>query len=133
MAEKNRKDEESPKGTGSEGAGTGGAAGAGASKSGTATAKPKRAPKTAPKNKPPQMLPPWKVLLHNDDKNDMPHVIHTIMELTTLKEQDAKLRTIEAHETGVALLLTTHKERAELYKDQFESKGLVVTIEPAEK
>jgi ATP-dependent Clp protease adapter protein ClpS len=55
------------------------------------------------------------------------------MELTTLKEQDAKLRTKEAHETGVALLLTTHKERAELYKDQFESKGLVVTIEPAEK
>ena len=138
MAEK-RKDEEAPKG-GSGGEGTGGGEGAatpggggGAGKSGTATAKPKRASKTAPKNKPPQMLPPWKVLLHNDDKNDMPHVISTIMELTTLKEQDAKLRTIEAHETGVALLLTTHKERAELYKEQFESKGLVVTIEPAEK
>ena len=130
MAEKNRKDEETPKGTGTEG---GAGANAGAGKSGTATAKPKRAPKAAPKNRPPQMLPPWKVLLHNDDKNDMPHVISTIMELTTLKEQDAKLRTIEAHETGVALLLTTHKERAELYKDQFESKGLVVTIEPAEK
>ena len=99
--------------------------------SGTATAKPKRAPRTTPKQKPPQMLPPWKVLLHNDDKNDMGFVVHTIIELTTLKEQDAKLRTLEAHETGVALLLTTHKERAELYKDQFESKGLTVTIEPA--
>jgi ATP-dependent Clp protease adapter protein ClpS len=136
MAEKNRKDQEQPKGADSES--TGGADGAGANapgsgKSGTATAKPKRAARSATKNKPPQMLPPWKVLLHNDDKNDMPHVISTIMELTTLKEQDAKLRTIEAHETGVALLLTTHKERAELYKDQFESKGLVVTIEPAEK
>ena len=129
MAEKNRKDEEQPKGAD----GGSGAAGAGAGKSGTATAKPKRAAKSAPKTRPPQMLPPWKVLLHNDDKNDMPHVVSTIMELTTLKEQDAKLRTIEAHETGVALLLTTHKERAELYKDQFESKGLVVTIEPAEK
>ena len=135
MAEKNRKDEETPKGTDAgSGAGAGGAgAGGGGGKSGTATAKPKRATKSAPKNKPPQMLPPWKVLLHNDDKNDMPFVISTIMELTTLKEQDAKLRTIEAHETGVALLLTTHKERAELYKDQFESKGLTVTIEPAEK
>ena len=138
MAEKNRKDQEQPKGAGGESAGGADGAGAGANapgsgKSGTATAKPKRASKTAPKQKPPQMLPPWKVLLHNDDKNDMPHVISTIMELTTLKEQDAKLRTIEAHETGVALLLTTHKERAELYKDQFESKGLVVTIEPAEK
>ena len=141
MAEKNRKDQEQPKGAGAGGSGSGSGsgnadgagAGTGTGKSGTATAKPKRATKTAPKNKPPQMLPPWKVLLHNDDKNDMPHVVSTIMELTTLKEQDAKLRTQEAHETGVALLLTTHKERAELYKDQFESKGLVVTIEPAEK
>ena len=131
MAEKNRKDQEQPKGAGAGGSGSGNADGAGAGKSGTATAKPKRAAKTAPKNKPPQMLPPWKVLLHNDDKNDMPHVVSTIMELTTLKEQDAKLRTQEAHETGVALLLTTHKERAELYREQFQSKGLTVTIEPA--
>lgn len=100
---------------------------------GTATAKPKRARKPIPKLPPPQMLPPWKVLLHNDDKNDIGFVVTTIMELTTLKEQDAKLRTIEAHKEGVALLLTTHKERAELYKDQFESKGLIVSIEAAEK
>ena len=136
MAEKNRKDEEQPKGAGDGNSGGGGGAsstGAGAGKSGTATAKPKRATTSAPKIKPPQMLPPWNVLLHNDDKNDIVHVVNTIVELTTLKEQDAKLRTKEAHETGVALLLTTHKERAELYKDQFESKGLVVTIEPAEK
>jgi ATP-dependent Clp protease adapter protein ClpS len=102
-------------------------------KSGTATAKPKRAQKTAPRQKPPQMLPPWKVLLHNDDKNEVGFVVATIVELTTLNQQDAKERTEEANETGVALLLTTHKERAELYKDQFESKGLTVTIEPAEK
>src|SRR5262249_16607032 len=119
MAEKKKK--ESPAG------------GADAGKSGTATAKPKRASKTVPKRKPPQMLPPWKVLLHNDDKNEMMFVVNTILDLTTLTEQDAKQRTVEAHETGVALLLTTHKERAELYKDQFESKGLTVTIEPAEK
>ena len=103
------------------------------SKSGTATAKPKRAAKTSPKQKPPQLLPPWKVLLHNDDKNEVGFVVKTIVELTSLNENDAKQRTVEAHETGVALLLTTHKERAELYKDQFESKGLTVSIEPAEK
>src|SRR5271155_3555943 len=99
---------------------------------GTAGATPKGSTKTKPKPRPPQMLPPWKVLLHNDTKNDMLFVILTILELTPLKEQDAKLRMIEAHETGVALLLTTHKERAELYKDQFHSKGLTVSIEPAE-
>jgi ATP-dependent Clp protease adapter protein ClpS len=39
--------------------------------------------------------------------------------------------TIEAHETGVALLLVTHKERAELYCEQFRSKSLKVTMEEA--
>ena len=62
---------------------------------GTATAKPKRSSK--PKNKPPQMLPPWKVMLHNDDKNDMHFVVRTIVELTPLKQQEAELRTLKAH------------------------------------
>lgn len=96
--------------------------------SATATAKPKR----SPKNKPPGLLPPWKVLLHNDDKNTAEFVVSSITELTPLKKPDALLRMKEAHETGVALLLVTHKERAELYKDQFESKGMTVTIEPTE-
>ena len=48
-----------------------------------------------------------------------------------MNEQDAQNRTLEAHNAGVSLLLTTHKERAELYQDQFKSKGLTVTIEPA--
>ena len=101
--------------------------------SGTATIKPKRAPKKNPQQKPPQPLPPWKVLLHNDDKNEFHFVIRTVMELTPLKEQEAVDRTTEANDTGVALLLVTHKERAELYQEQFQSKGLVVTIEPAEQ
>jgi ATP-dependent Clp protease adaptor protein ClpS len=96
---------------------------------GAAVAKPVR--KRQPRRKPPQPLPPWRVLLHNDDKNEVPFVIKTIIELTPLNEQDAKQRTEEANDTGLALLLTTHKERAELYKEQFESKGLTVTIEPA--
>jgi len=99
----------------------------------TATAKPKDKTKRSPKKRPPEMLPPWKVLLHNDDKNDIGHVVDTIVELTPLNEQDARLRTDEAHKTGVSLLLVTHKERAELYQEQFQSKSLVVTIEPAEQ
>jgi ATP-dependent Clp protease adaptor protein ClpS len=98
----------------------------------TATVKPKPARKRRPRRKPPQPLPPWKVMLHNDDKNDMPFVVRSIVELTPLREAEALLRMVEAHETGVALLLVTHKERAELYQEQFQSKGLTVTIEPAE-
>ena len=97
-----------------------------------ATPPPKQKSKPSPKKRPTGLLPQWKVLLHNDDKNAFNHVIATIVELTPLKEQEAVLRTVEAHKTGVALLLVTHKERAELYKDQFESKSLTVTIEPDE-
>ncbi len=93
--------------------------------------KEKPAQKANPKKKPPSILPPWKVLLHNDDKNTRDHVVRTIVQLTPLKEQEAVVRMSEADRTGVALLLTTHKERAELYQEQFESKSLTVTIEPA--
>ena len=40
-------------------------------------------------------------------------------------------RTVEAHEAGVAMLLVTHRERAELIQDQFQTRGVTVTIEPA--
>ena len=98
--------------------------------SGGAATKEKRKEKTQPK--PPQPLPPGKVLLHNDDKNDMLFVIESMVSLTPLNEQAALVRMKEAHDTGVALLLVTHKERAELYQEQFQTKGLTVTIEPAE-
>ena len=101
----------------------------------TAVAEPKQTSKSKPANKPklPGFLPQWKVLLHNDDKNDMLFVIVSIVELTPLKPDRAQACTIEAHKTGVSLLLITHKEKAELYQEQFQSKGLTVTIEPAEE
>ncbi|HSW43949.1 MAG TPA: ATP-dependent Clp protease adaptor ClpS [Phycisphaerae bacterium] len=83
-----------------------------------------------PATEPPRLLPPWKVILHNDDKNDFDHVIKTIRRLTPLGKEEAILRTLEAHKTGAALLLVTHHERAELYIDQFASCGLTVTAEP---
>src|ERR1041384_4365058 len=97
-----------------------------------AATKSKKKPKQAPQKQPPKMLPQWKVLLHNDDVNTHEHVVKSIVELTHLSEEDATVRTKEADQTGVALILITHKERAELYRDQFQSKSLTVTIEPTE-
>lgn len=77
-----------------------------------------------------RQLPPYRVLLHNDDVNSFEHVILTILRLTELTEREAVERTIEAHETGCALLLVTHKERAELYVEQFASASLTATCEP---
>lgn len=95
---------------------------------------PSTAVKERPKSSPPRVdkLPPFRVLLHNDDINEIGYVLETVVELTPLNKDQAVLATIEAHKAGVSLLLVTHKERAELYRDQFESKFLTVTIEPAE-
>jgi ATP-dependent Clp protease adaptor protein ClpS len=88
------------------------------------------APKKAPTRPKPRQLPPYKVLLHNDDVNSFEHVILAIVELTPLTTESAFEKTLIAHHQGVALLLVTHKERAELYQEQFTSLKLTVTIEP---
>ncbi|MFT5423336.1 MAG: ATP-dependent Clp protease adaptor protein ClpS [Phycisphaerales bacterium] len=93
--------------------------------------RPEGKPSTKPG--PVDVLPPWRVLLHNDDHNDMGFVVETICMLTPLNQTTAVQTTLTAHTRGLALLVTTHKERAELYQDQFQSRGLTVTIEPAQK
>lgn len=75
-------------------------------------------------------LPPYKLVLHNDDVNSFEHVVITILQLTPLSEQEAIERTIEAHNEGLAVLLVTTKERAELYVEQFQSASLTATCEP---
>jgi ATP-dependent Clp protease adaptor protein ClpS len=94
---------------------------------------PAAAVKERPKTAPPKVdqLPPYRVLLHNDDVNDILHVVMTIVALTPLDKHQAVAAMREAEKAGVALLVVTHKERAELYRDQFASKSLTVTIEPA--
>ena len=79
-----------------------------------------------------RLLPPFRVVLHNDDVNTFDHVIVAILKLTPLNEQEAIEKTIEAHESGSSMLLVTSKERAELYVEQFASLSLIVTCEPDE-
>ena len=114
----------------------GGGAGAGVAEPPPPPAEPKKKPKgdtkKKPKRNPPEMLPPWKVLLHNDDVNFASDVVEAIVELTPLDVDQAIQRTLEADATDVALLLVTHKERAELYVEQFRTKTITVSIEPAE-
>ncbi len=88
------------------------------------------APAKKPARPKPKQLPPFKVLLHNDDVNDFEHGILSIVKLTPLTIEDAVQKSLEAHHKGVALLLVTHQERAELYCEQFSSLSLTVTTEP---
>ena len=95
------------------------------------TPKSSTAVKERPSGPKVDQLPPFRVLLHNDDVNEMGYVVRTLIELTPLDKTRSIEVTLEADATGVALLLVTHKERAELYQQQLKSKGLTATIEPA--
>lgn len=68
--------------------------------------------------------------MHNDDLIDQLYVVETLCDLTPLNPHRATTVMMEAHHTGVALVLVTHRERAELYVEQFKSKRLKVTMEP---
>lgn len=72
----------------------------------------------------------YKVLLHNDDKNDFAHVISAVMQ-TFHYEYDKSFKiVIEAHERGLALCIIEPLERAELHQEQLQALSLSATIEP---
>jgi len=98
------------------------------SDSGSATATAVRPRPSPPKA---DRLPPWNVLLHNDDVNEIGHVVRTLVRLVHLQQETAVLRAVEAHERGLTLVATTHKEHAELLCEQFASASLTATAEPA--
>jgi ATP-dependent Clp protease adapter protein ClpS len=69
-------------------------------------------------------------VLLNNTTQDMMFIVRTIMELTRLCRAEATHKMWEAHHCGRSVLLVTHKERAELFAEQFASKGLTTTVEP---
>jgi ATP-dependent Clp protease adaptor protein ClpS len=76
--------------------------------------------------------PPFRVLLHNDDHNEMGFVVRTLREIAALDEPSAVKVTLETDKQGVGLVTITHKERAELFVEQLTSKGLRASCEAAE-
>lgn len=90
--------------------------------------------RTTPSTAPPKLdrLPPFHLVLHNDDVNDMGQVVDALTAVTPVRESDARKIMITAHFCGQAVVMTTHRERAELYRDRLRSKFLIATVEPAE-
>ncbi len=74
--------------------------------------------------------PKYKVLLHNDPVNSMEYVITTLREVVPqLSEQDATAIMLEAHNSGVGLVIVCDLEPAEFYSESLKSKGLSSSIE----
>jgi ATP-dependent Clp protease adaptor protein ClpS len=78
------------------------------------------------------ILPPWSVILHNDDHNEMLYVVRSLIKsVPKLGATRATQIMLEAHNRGKAVVTTCPLELAELYRDRLESFGLTATIEKA--
>ncbi len=79
-----------------------------------------------------RLLPPWLVILHNDDVNAMDHVVQSLLAcVPSLSPEGAMQIMLAAHEQGQASVTACPKETAELYRERLEGRGLTATIEPA--
>lgn len=77
--------------------------------------------------------PRYRVLLHNDPVNTMEYVVTTLRQVVpSLSEEDAIAVMLEAHNTGVGLVIVCDLEPAEFYCESLKAKGLTSTIEPDE-
>jgi ATP-dependent Clp protease adaptor protein ClpS len=84
-----------------------------------------------PRNTPPRKyLPRYKVVLIRQGLNDLMMVVHCVMDLIHFPRAEATHKMWETHHCGRSVLLTTYRERAELFVEQFKEKGLSVTLEP---
>ena len=79
-----------------------------------------------------EILPPYQVVLHNDDVNSMEHVVRALVaSVPRLGVLRATGIMIEAHTSGRAQVTVCPKELAELYRERLQGYGLTATIEPA--
>ena len=79
-----------------------------------------------------RLLPPYRVIIHNDDHNSMDHVVRSLLRcVPSLTVERAAEIMFEAHQHGQATVITCPKEAAEHYRDGLESCGITATIEPA--
>jgi ATP-dependent Clp protease adaptor protein ClpS len=81
-------------------------------------AKPDRAGKTQWKQ-----LPPYNVVLLNDDDHTYPYVVEMLRRLFGHSEAQAYQIARTVDNQGRAIVMTTHKERAEFKRDQIRGFG----------
>ncbi len=90
-----------------------------------------------------KILPPYHVILHNDDDHTFDYVIHMMQRLFGHPVERGKQIATTVHEKGRVIVDTTSKERAELKRDQIHAFGpdpllsrcqgsMSASIEPAE-
>ena len=78
-----------------------------------------------------KLLPPYRVILFDDDYNEMNYVVFVLLHsINNLSQAEAERIMLTAHLTGTAIVAVCPKEIAEFYQERLLSYGLTATIEP---
>ncbi len=70
-----------------------------------------------------RQLPPYNVIILNDEEHTFEYVIELLTKLFAHPLSAAETLTWKIHTSGRAIVYTTHKEKAELKRDQVLSYG----------
>ena len=77
--------------------------------------------------------PRYRVLLHNDDFNSMEYVVESLVKVVpSLSMPQAVDVMMQAHTSGVGVVIICALEPAEFYSEGLKGKGLTSSIEPEE-
>jgi len=79
-----------------------------------------------------KLLPPFHVILHNDDVHTFDDVAHALNKVIGVSLKRGYELADIVHNQGKAVVATCRKEQAELYRERLEGYKLTVTIEPAD-
>ena len=81
---------------------------------------------TRPSSK--EALPPWAVMLHDDEVNEMGFVCEILCEVTALNLPNAFAVMLKAHRDGESVVTRTHREYGELLAERLVDEGLCVSL-----
>jgi ATP-dependent Clp protease adaptor protein ClpS len=74
----------------------------------------------------------WNVIVWNDPVNLMTYVVFVFMKVLGFPKEKATKHMLEVHQQGKSVVATETREKAELYYQQIQSYGLMVTIEQSD-
>lgn len=80
-------------------------------------------PRVQPQTAPPALEPPWHVILLDDDCHTFEYVIEMLFEIFGHSKDLGKRMADEVNAQGRVIVVTVHKELAELRQQQIEEYG----------
>ncbi len=73
--------------------------------------------------------PGWEVIVWNDPVNLMSYVVHVFRQVLGFSTAKARQHMLEVHQQGKSCVARESREKAELYWQQLQIRGLKTTIE----